>query len=54
MVKLLSFNPTGTKGFYVHRDDSTSGNSSTGLPGRGFKKMSKGEWMIRAVVKKKE
>ncbi len=45
------FNPEQTKGVYVHYDSDASGNSYTGLPGKGFEEFSGGDWMIRAVVR---
>jgi tetratricopeptide (TPR) repeat protein/nitrous oxidase accessory protein NosD len=49
-VLCAGFNPTRTKGVYVHYDGQVNGNSYTGLP-RGMKPFSEGDWMIRAVVK---
>jgi len=46
----FNFNPTATKGIYVHRDDSTSGHSAVALPGGSFNIMPKGDWMIRVEV----
>ena len=49
-VICAGFNPEQTKGVYVHYDDSGSGNSFTGLPGKEMPVFNDGEWMIRAVV----
>ncbi len=53
----VGFNPTGTKGVFVHHDSATAdsegerdGASRTGLPGRLGDAMSEGNWMIRAVI----
>jgi hypothetical protein len=46
----LDFAPTGTKGVFVHRDDSTSGHSATGLPGREARMLTSGDWMIRVEL----
>ena len=45
------FNPTATKGVYVHYDKSVDGDSRTGLPGNLNDAFDKGDWMIRAVVR---
>ena len=44
------FNPTRTKGVYVHHDGEGSGNSFSGLPGRGKRAFSTGDWMIRVTL----
>lgn len=49
-VICAGFNPEQTKGVYVHYDNSSSGNSYTGLPGKEMAVFNDGEWMIRAVV----
>jgi len=46
----VGFNPTSTKGVYVHHDAAGSGNSLLGLPTRGNRAFSNGDWLIRAVV----
>lgn len=46
----VGFNPTATKGVYVHYDSAASGHSLTGLPGREGQPFNKGDWLIRAVV----
>ena len=46
----VGFNPTATKGVFVHYDGEASGNSFTGLPGRMGGQFSGGDWMIRAAV----
>ena len=45
------FNPEKAKGVYVHYDDSSSGNSFTGLPGEEMSPFNDGEWMIQAIVR---
>ena len=45
------FNPEKAKGVYVHYDDSSSGNSFTGLPGKEMSPFNDGEWMIQAIVR---
>lgn len=45
------FNPEQTKGVFVHYDGDASGNSYTGLPGKGLEGFDGGDWMIRAVVR---
>jgi len=49
-VICAGFNPEQTKGVYVHYDNSSSGNSFTGLPGEEMAVFNDGEWMIRAVI----
>ena len=49
-VLCVAFNPTQTKGVYVHYDKSVDGDSRTGLPGNLNDAFDKGDWMIRAVV----
>jgi hypothetical protein len=44
------FNPTATKGVFIHYDKEGSGNSLTGLPGGGSGAFSGGDWLIRAKV----
>jgi RNA polymerase sigma-70 factor (ECF subfamily) len=47
----VGFNPTATKGVYVHHDAGGSGNSLVGLPGgKAGRTFSDGDWMVRAVV----
>ncbi len=46
----VGFKPQSTKGVYVHYDNSTSGNSFTGLPRRGSRVFNQGEWMIQALL----
>ena len=50
----VGFNPTATKGVYVHHDAAGSGNSLLGLPGRDSRPFEKGDWLIRAVVQEPE
>jgi hypothetical protein len=49
----VGFNPTGTKGVFVHRDGESSGRSYVGLPGQDGEEYSQGDWMIRAKVEKR-
>jgi len=49
-ILCVGFNPTGTKGVYVSRDAEGSGQSVTGLPGRGVRGFSAGDWLIRAEL----
>ncbi len=49
-IVCVGFNPTATKGVYVHHDSGGSGNSLLGLPGRDSQAFEKGDWLIRAVV----
>ncbi len=49
-VICAGFNSEQTKGVFVHYDNSSSGNSYTGLPGEEMAVFNDGEWMIRAVV----
>lgn len=46
----FDFDPTATKGVFVHRDDSTKGHSATGLPGRKPAPLEEGDWMIRVQL----
>jgi len=46
----VGFNPTATKGVYVHYDSAGSGKSLLGLPGRESRPFDKGDWLIRAVL----
>jgi hypothetical protein len=50
----VGFNPTGTKGVYVHFDGESSGYSLVGLPGEPGEEFSEGDWMIRAKVEKRQ
>jgi RNA polymerase sigma-70 factor (ECF subfamily) len=49
-VLCVGFNPTSTKGVYVHYDAAAGGQSFTGLPGSASRAFDKGDWLIRAVV----
>jgi len=49
-VICAGFNPERTKGVYIHYDNSTSGNSFTGLPGKDIPVFNDGDWMIHAIV----
>ena len=46
----VGFNPTGTKGVFVHHDEQAGGNSLAGLPGGGGRRFSGGDWLIRVSV----
>ena len=45
------FNPTASKGVFVHYDGQESKNSIVGLPGEGIENFEKGNWMIRVSVR---
>lgn len=49
-VVCVGFNPTATKGVFVHHDNGGSGNSFLALPGAKGKPFGQGDWLIRAVV----
>jgi len=49
-ILCADFNPTRTKGVYVHYDSAGSGNSFTALPGGELKEFTDGDWMIRAII----
>ena len=49
-IVCVSFNPTATKGVYVHHDSKVDGDSRTGLPGELNDAFDKGDWMIRALI----
>jgi RNA polymerase sigma-70 factor (ECF subfamily) len=46
----VGFNPTATKGVFVHYDAGGSGGSLAGLPGQEARSFSEGDWMIRVQV----
>jgi hypothetical protein len=46
----VGFNPTQTKGVFVHHDPHPDGDSRTGLPGAINDAFAGGDWMIRAIV----
>jgi hypothetical protein len=46
----VGFNPTATRGVFVHYDGEASGNSIVGLPGEDANDFTDGDWMIRAKV----
>ncbi len=46
-IVCVGFNPTATKGVYVHHDREGSGNSLVGLPGSQGRAFSQGDWLIR-------
>lgn len=52
-IVCVGFNPTATKGVYVHYDGQGSENSLEGLPGEESSNFEKGNWMIRAKVTEK-
>jgi hypothetical protein len=47
----VDFNPGSTKGVYVHHDQQPSNQSYSAIPGQPLKRFSKGDWLIRAVIK---
>jgi RNA polymerase sigma-70 factor (ECF subfamily) len=49
-IVCVVFNPTATKGVFVHHDAKPDGDSRTGLPGELNDAFDKGDWMIRAIV----
>ena len=49
-IVCVGFNPTATKGVFVHYDGAGSGDSFQALPNRPGRAFSKGDWLIRAVV----
>src|SRR5438552_2829541 len=49
-IVCLSFNPSASKGVYVHYDAKVDGDSRVGLPGELNDAFDKGDWMIRAIV----
>jgi hypothetical protein len=49
-IVCVSFNPTASKGVFVHFDEKLDGDSRTGLPGNLNDAFNKGDWMIRAVI----
>ena len=49
-IVCAGFNPTATKGVYLHYDAEGSGNSLVGLPGENAEDFDKGDWMIRVSV----
>jgi len=50
----VDFDPSQTKGVYVDHDGKASERSVTGLPGEEPEPFTKGNWMIRAIVKPAE
>jgi hypothetical protein len=46
----VNFNPTQSKGVFVHYDAKADGDSRVGLPGELNDAFDKGDWMIRAVI----
>ena len=51
-IVCVGFNPTATKGVYVHHDSAGGGQSLLGLPGRDSRPFEKGDWLIRAVLQR--
>ena len=49
-IVAASFNPSRTKGVYVHYDAAADGDSRAGIPPDLNDAFGKGDWMIRAVV----
>jgi hypothetical protein len=49
-IVCVGFNPTATKGVFVHYDAKSDGDSRSGLPGELNDAFGKGDWMIRALV----
>jgi RNA polymerase sigma-70 factor (ECF subfamily) len=49
-IVCVGFNPTATKGVYVHHDAKPDGDSRVGLPGSINDAFDRGDWMIRAVI----
>jgi hypothetical protein len=53
-IVCAGFNPTATKGVYVHYDAEGSGHSLVGLPGgESSEDFDKGDWMIRVTLTEK-
>jgi len=49
-ILCVGFDPTNSKGAFVHRDKESSGNSLCGLPGEKPQPFAAGDWMIRATL----
>lgn len=49
-IVCVAFNPTASKGVFVHYDAKPDGDSRTGLPGELNDAFDKGDWMIRAII----
>ena len=49
-IVCVGFNPTRTKGVFVHHDKEGGGNSLVGLPGKGTREFREGDWLIRVSV----
>jgi len=49
-IVCVGFNPTATKGVYVHYDKEASGDSFFGLPGEAGRPCEQWDWLIRAKV----
>ena len=50
-IVCVAFNPSATKGVFVSRDAEASGHSLTGLPGRGGRAFTRGDWLIRTHLR---
>ena len=46
----LNFRPTASSGVFMSQDNSTSGSSQSGLPGKKAAPLKDADWMIRAEV----
>lgn len=49
-VVCVGFNPTGTRGVFVHHDSGSSGGSFLALPGSQGRPFAKGDWLVRAML----
>jgi len=49
-ILCVGFDPTNSKGVFIHRDKESSGNSLCGLPGGKPQPFAVGDWMIRATL----
>ncbi len=49
-IVCAGFNPTATKGVFVHFDAEASGQSAQSVPGRTLTPFEQGDWMIRAEI----
>jgi hypothetical protein len=50
LIVCVGFNPTASKGVYLHYDGKEGVSSLTGLPGSEPRAFARGNWMIRARV----
>ncbi|HUS45281.1 MAG TPA: hypothetical protein VM219_04530 [Phycisphaerae bacterium] len=51
-IVCVGFNPTASKGVFVHYDAAGSGQSLSGLPGKVGRLFERGDWLIRVRVDK--